>query len=162
MWSHGLIPSPAYARAKDACGWDSFLTNCTQDATHPGAACRLAAAAALKYVPSPLDPYDVLAPTCADSDDATAAAAADAAVMRDFPFLRQLRETHGAESTPVYNPCLAKLTPPYMRTAEVLEAVHVPRDAAAAARWPGTPRGWSYNQGVEGEKQALASAAAPP
>ena len=95
MWSHGLIPSPAYTRAKDACEWDHFLTNCTQDATHPSLQCRIAAASALRYVPSPLDPYDVLAPTCASGDGS-----ADAVVMREQPFLRRLRETHGADSTP--------------------------------------------------------------
>lgn len=149
MWSHGLVPSPAYAAAKDACNWDHFLTNCSQDATHPSLKCRAAAGAALKYVPSPLDPYDVLAPTCGDDG-------ADASVMRDQPFLRQLRATHGAASTPTYDPCLSKLTPPYMRRPDVLAAVHVPSGSKAAARWPGTPPGWGYNQGVEGEKQDIA------
>jgi hypothetical protein len=148
MWSHGFIPARAYAHAKDECGWDSFLTDCTQDATHPTAACRAAAAAALRYIPSPLDPYDVLAPTCAD-------AAADSTVMREQTFLRQLRATHGAANTPKYDPCLSHLAPGYMTRADVLAAVHVPA-AKSSGRWPGTAAGWSYNQGVEGEKKDIA------
>ena len=64
LWSHALIPSPAYVTAKRACHWDSFLSNCSMDATHPSSACAAATAKALRYVPSPLDPYNVLAPTC--------------------------------------------------------------------------------------------------
>ena len=69
MWSHGLIPALAYSKAKDLCNWDHFLTNCSQDATHPTLSCRAAAQEALRYVPSPLDPYDVLAPTCAEDGE---------------------------------------------------------------------------------------------
>ena len=153
MWSHGLIPALAYAKAKDACNWDHFLTNCTQDATHPSAPCHAAAQAALKYVPHPYDPYDVLAPTCATN--AEEAARADAAVMRDQPFLRRLRATHGAANTPTYDPCLSHLTPQYMNRDDVLKAVHVP-PAVATGNWPSTPSGWNYNQGVEGEKKDIA------
>ena len=150
MWSHGFIPAPAYVKAKDACGWDEIYTNCSKDFTHPSAECHAAAQAALKYVPSPLDPYDVLAPTCAEG-----AAEADATVMRDQPFLRRLRETHGADNTPTYNPCLSQLTPQYMNRPDVLDAIHVPK-AKRTGRWPSTPRGWHYNQGVEGEKKDIA------
>jgi len=146
MWSHGLIPAPAYANAKDACNWDSFLTNCSQDATHPSVACRTATRAATRYIPSPLDPYDVLAPTCGHDG-------ADAAVMADSAFLRRLRATHGANSTPVYDPCLSQLTPTYMNRKDVLAAVHVPEPPR---RWPTHPPGWSYAQGSDGEKKDIA------
>jgi len=148
MWSHGLIPSPAYTAARDACGWGSFLTDCRQDATHPSPACRAATSAALKYVPSPLDP------TCART--AADAAAADASVVRDQPFLRRLRETHGADSTPRYDPCLSDLTPAYMNRADVRAAVHAPPASLHERPWPTTPPGWHYNQGVAGEKADIA------
>lgn len=126
------------------------LRGSSQDATHPSAACRQATQEAVHFVPSPLDPYDVLAPTCAEG-----AAQADAVVMRDQPFLRRLRETHGVENTPTYNPCLSTLTPEYMNRADVLAAVHVPA-AKVTRKWPSTPRGWHYNQGVAGEKKDIA------
>ena len=64
---------------------------------------------------------------------------ADAFVMRDQPFLRQLRATHGANSTPTYDPCLSHLTPEYMNRPDVLSAIHVPA-SKATGRWPSTPR----------------------
>ena len=51
-------------QAHKACGWERFLSSCSEDFTHPSAECKSATGAALKYVPSPLDPYDVLAKTC--------------------------------------------------------------------------------------------------
>lgn len=60
MFSHGLIPAPAYDKAFRACGWVDFFSDCSRDYTHPDAACEAATQAAAKYIPSPLDPYDVL------------------------------------------------------------------------------------------------------
>ena len=39
-----------------------------KDFTHPTAACLAATKKCLQYVPSPLDPYNVLAPTCHDDE----------------------------------------------------------------------------------------------
>lgn len=64
MWSHGLIPQPAYSQAVKECGWEDFQSNCKKDFTHPSLLCKAATTKAVAYIPSPLDPYDVLAPTC--------------------------------------------------------------------------------------------------
>lgn len=147
MWSHGLLPSPAYVRAKDACGWDSFLSNCSQDATHPSLACKAATTEAVAYIPSPIDPYSVLAPTCQDG-----AGEADAHVVGSSPFLRTLRERHGGGLQ--YNPCMSRLSAPYMNLPAVLDAVHA--SDHYRGDWPRTPKGWSYNQGTSGEKADIA------
>jgi len=147
MWSHGLLPSPAYDRAKTVCGWDTFLSNCSKDFTHPSAECEAATAAALKYVPSPLDPYDVLAPTCQDKTGE-----ADAAVGEYTPALHALRRKYDLDLE--YDPCLSRLTAEYMNDAATLGAVHA--QAHYTRRWPSHPKGWSYNEGVEGAKQDIA------
>lgn len=146
LWSHALIPSPAYVRAKSVCGWDRFLSNCSLDATHPSAACTAATSAALRYVPSPLDPYDVLAPTCDTGGQA------DAVVQLRTPWLHSLRQRHGLELD--YDPCMSQLTPEYINQPSVLEAIHAPSNPGR--RWPHTPPGWSYDQSAAGEKQDIA------
>ena len=35
MYSHALIPAPAYEAARVACGWETFLSDCEKDFTHP-------------------------------------------------------------------------------------------------------------------------------
>ena len=111
---------------------------------------------------------DVIAPTChvsaAASNDAAEAdahaAAADALVAARHPFLRRLRERHGrgpGGPNPLsYNPCISHWTPKYMNRADVLEALHVDPKRAQQWPWPGDAPGWSYNQGVAGEKNDIA------
>ena len=58
-----------YAAAADACGWSTFYTDCNRDYTHPTPECEAATQKATKYIPSPIDPFDVLAPACVDQGD---------------------------------------------------------------------------------------------
>lgn len=51
LWSHALLPQKAYLASVKACGWDSFLTNCSRDFTHPSVECRVANTHAYHYVP---------------------------------------------------------------------------------------------------------------
>ena len=150
MWSHGLIPSGAYFKAVDACNWNQFFSNCEKDFTHPSAACLAATTAAVKFVPSPLDPYDVLAPTChtksADYLDG------EEYVKKNSPELMRIKEKYNMNVT--YNPCVRNWAPPYMNNKEVQAAIHVAGNVTR--EWPNTPPNWSYNQGTAGEKKDIA------
>jgi serine carboxypeptidase-like clade 2 len=65
MYTHGLLPQKAYVECFTICGWSDFLTNCTNSPfTHPSEACRMAAKRAQAYLPTNIDFYNVLAPTC--------------------------------------------------------------------------------------------------
>lgn len=43
LYTHALLPIDAYMKVNQACGWDNFLTNCTQDFTDPSQECKDAA-----------------------------------------------------------------------------------------------------------------------
>ena len=60
MYTHGLLPQPAYTAAHTACGWADFLlpSSCKKDFTHPNAACKNASHVAQQYLPETWDPYN--------------------------------------------------------------------------------------------------------
>lgn len=58
-----------YAAASSACGWSTFYTDCKRDYTKPSPECEAATRKATQYIPSPIDPFDVLAPACIDHTD---------------------------------------------------------------------------------------------
>lgn len=147
MWSHGLIPSDAYFASVDACGWNSFFSNCSKDFTHPTTACHTATQKAVSFVPSPLDPYNVLAPTCHND-----AEAGEEYVRRNSPGLIRLREKYNMNVS--YNPCINRWTPQYLNEPEVLKAIHV--DKHYTRHWPSDAKGWYYNEGPEGAKKDIA------
>jgi serine carboxypeptidase-like clade 2 len=154
MYSHALIPSPAYLAAKDACGWDTFLSDCAKDFTHPTPACLAATTAALKYVPSPLDPYNVLAKTCQAKAGHMLGAEADAEVVAYTPFLGEMRRRHGLDLE--YNPCISRWTAGYVNRPDVLKAIHADGHYSKLRQWPKHPIGWSYNEGPAGAKKDIA------
>ncbi len=151
MWSHGLIPAPVYQRAFDACGWADFFTNCSKDFTHPSKSCRDATQEAVNLVPTPLDFYDILVPTCHDSDKQSVGM-----THPHMPFLRHMRDTYGLDlgGASAYDPCLSALTSEYINQPNVLAAINA--KANPDRKWPGHPSNWGYNQGVEGEKKNIA------
>eukprot|EP01061_Rhynchopus_euleeides_P003466 TRINITY_DN12714_c0_g1_i1.p1 TRINITY_DN12714_c0_g1~~TRINITY_DN12714_c0_g1_i1.p1 ORF type:complete len:473 (+),score=213.43 TRINITY_DN12714_c0_g1_i1:37-1455(+) len=148
MWSHGLIPAEQYFAAVDACGWNDFFANCTKDFTHPTEKCKLAAANAVRFVPSPLDPYNVIAPTCHGDDERNG----EEFVKQYSPELIAMSKRLGMDVS--YNPCISNWTPKYMNTDEVLKAIHV--DTKVTRKWPNNAPGWNYNEGVEGAKKDIA------
>lgn len=154
MWSHALIPAEAYHHAFDVCDWNDFFRNCSKDFTHPSSACKKATTAAMQYIPSPLDPYNVLAPTCHEGSSRLDVQASDAHAVKQFPFLGKLRERHGLDSL-VYNPCINDWTPQYMNRADVLKALNVNPDRPQQWRWPGDAPGWEYNEGPLGAKKDI-------
>eukprot|EP00656_Telonema_subtile_P042700 TRINITY_DN4850_c0_g1_i2.p1 TRINITY_DN4850_c0_g1~~TRINITY_DN4850_c0_g1_i2.p1 ORF type:complete len:483 (-),score=87.57 TRINITY_DN4850_c0_g1_i2:257-1705(-) len=150
MYGHALIPSPAFDRAHKACGWETFLSDCSTDFTHPSPECLAATKAAVSYIPSPLDPYNVLVPTC--HHDAAQAALSDKYVSEYTPQLEQLRSKYGLDLQ--YNPCISSYTAGYLNRKDVLAAIHA--DAHYTRTWPAHPQGWEYNDGVEGAKKDIA------
>ena len=60
MYTHGLLPQPAYTAAHTACGWADFLlpSSCKKDFIHPNAACKNASHVAQQYLPETWDPYN--------------------------------------------------------------------------------------------------------
>eukprot|EP01052_Picozoa_sp_SAG31_P041486 SAG31_NODE_6303_length_2074_cov_1.864810_2_plen_365_part_00 len=55
MYTHALLPLPAYTACVRACGWDGptgFLQDCSKDFTHPSPTCKNATRAAQQYLPS--------------------------------------------------------------------------------------------------------------
>lgn len=147
MYGHGLIPSPAFDKAHKACGWERFLSSCSEDFTHPSAECKSATGAALKYVPSPLDPYDVLAKTC-QSD----ANKADEFVSQYTPHLAAMRSKYNMDIK--YNPCISHFTPEYLNRKDVLKSIHA--DEHYTRKWPAHPANWNYNEGPAGAKKDIA------
>lgn len=143
MWSHGLILAAAYSAAASACGWADFYTNCETDFTKPSAACEVATKKATSYVPSPLDPYDVLAPACLDNHGTDA-------VAELTPAMSRLGAKYGID----FNPCLSKMTPTYLNRPDVLKAIHA--DGHYTRTWPAHPDNWFYDQGPEGSKKDIA------
>lgn len=153
LYGHALIPSPAFDAAHRACGWGDFLSNCSKDFTHPSTECEAATQAALKYVPSPLDPYNVLAKTChSGTVGSAAAAAADDFVASYTPHLDAMRKKYGLDLE--YNPCISHWTSSYLNKKDVLKAIHA--DAHYTRPWPMHPLGWQYNEGPEGAKKDIA------
>jgi len=150
MYSHALIPAPAYEKARIACGWEDFLTDCDKDFTHPSGECLQATSAALEYVPSPLDPYNVLVKTC--HDDALRAAEADSHVARYTPHLDYMRKKFNLDIQ--YNPCISHYTADYLNRQDVLAAIHA--SDHYSRQWPEHPEGWNYNEGPEGAKKNIA------
>lgn len=149
MYGHALIPAVAYDAASKACGWGEMFSNCSRDFTHPSAACKQATKAASKYIPSPLDPYSVLAPTCQQRG---AKQEGERFVAEYTPALTRRRDELGLDIE--YNPCMSQLTGPYLNKPEVLKAIHA--DTHYTRKWPNHPSGWSYDQGTEGEKKDIA------
>lgn len=154
-WSHGLIPGDAYFAAVKACDWNSFFSNCTEDFTHPSLACKAATTKAVSYIPSPLDPYNILTPTCHEGSSRTNVKESDKWAVRHNPFLDKLRIRHGRTETLQYNPCIDNWTPIYMNRDDVLLALHVDPNRQQHWRWPGDAPGWYYNDGVEGTKKDI-------
>ena len=88
MFTHHIVVNTTddrYAAASDACGWSTFYTDCKRDYTHPTPECEAATRKASQYIPSPIDPFDVLAPACIDHGDG-----ADEAVAQLAPGLAHL------------------------------------------------------------------------
>jgi len=152
MWSHGLIPAKAYLTAHSACGWESFFTDCGHDFTHPTQECINATQAAVGLIPSPLDPYNVLVPTCHSE------LSSKYNMKRPLhPFLRHMQEKYQIEIND-YDPCISDMTPEYINDPEVLTAIHALKSGEALKRqWPSTPDNWGYNQGSAGEKKNIAT-----
>jgi carboxypeptidase C (cathepsin A) len=150
MWSHGLIPQPAYAAAVKACKWDTFQGDCAKDFTHPTIECKAATMKATKYIPSPLDPYDVLAPTCQPGDGTRSEG--DAFVSAYTPQLDALRKANNLSLS--YDPCIKTFTNKYMNQPAVLKAIHA--DKGDGRKWPEHPRGWKYDEGPAGAKNDIA------
>ena len=109
MYSHALIPAPAYEAARVACGWETFLSDCEKDFTHPTKSCVAATQKAVQYIPSPLDPYKVLVKTCHKSSSSSSPfadpAAADKFVSEYTPHLDAMRKKYGLDIE--YNPCIS-------------------------------------------------------
>ena len=140
LWNHGLIPLKEYTEARDACGWEAFLTECTQDFTHPSSECVAATTAAVNYMPSPLDPYNVLVPTChEDDEDESKMQERDAHIAKQFPFLADFRLRHGLQDSLkfTYDACINNLTPKYMNRKDVTAAVNIDPDHDTDGKWPG-------------------------
>ncbi|GAB5364640.1 hypothetical protein AAMO2058_000987100 [Amorphochlora amoebiformis] len=155
LWSHGLIPADEYVKANNACGWNQFYVDCQRDFTHPSQACITATEQALRHLPTPLDFYDVLAPTCHSVESEDSDEALPAFENISLPFLRHLERKFNLDTTQrPYNPCLSKLSPEYVNQNEVLEAIHAKTNRRR--EWPSLPSGWSYNQGSLGEKKDIA------
>eukprot|EP01064_Diplonema_japonicum_P039072 TRINITY_DN9702_c0_g5_i1.p1 TRINITY_DN9702_c0_g5~~TRINITY_DN9702_c0_g5_i1.p1 ORF type:complete len:464 (+),score=157.16 TRINITY_DN9702_c0_g5_i1:43-1434(+) len=146
MWSHGLIPAPQYFKAVDACGWNQFFNNCSKDFTHPSPACLDATSKATQRIPSPLDPYNVLVPTCHGNNEG------EKFVKEYTPQFYEMTKKLGTNIT--YNPCISDWTAKYMNRPDVLKAVHA--DVHYTRKWPNHPAGWYYNEGVEGAKKDIA------
>jgi len=142
MWSHGLIPLEAYTDSVNECGWDRFLTNCSEDFTHPTASCKAATSKAVRYIPRVMDPYDILAPTCHDN------ANGDAFVSEYTPFLAAFRKKYGLDVS--FDPCLSEYTSIYLNNPDVIKAIHA--DKHYERKWPRHPTGWRYGD----EKQNIA------
>ncbi|KAJ9436843.1 Serine carboxypeptidase 24 [Diplonema papillatum] len=149
-WSHALIPSIPYFAAVEACGWNDFFSNCSRNFTQPTAACEAATSKAANYIPSPLDPYNVLAPTCHGNEEQRQAG--EDFVAQYTPHLLRFREKYNLSLE--YNPCISTFTPKYMNRPDVMKAIHA--DKYATRIWPSLPSGWSYNQGFLGEKNDIA------
>lgn len=143
MWSHGLIPAAAYSAAAQACGWVNFYSDCQTDFTKPTDACVAATTKATSYVPSPIDPFDVLAPACTEPEGR-------AVVEELSPSLVRLGKKYGID----FNPCLSRLTPTYLNRPDVLRAIHA--DVHYTRTWPAHPKNWFYNEGVLGAKKDIA------
>ena len=145
LWSHALLPQTAWLRSNAACDWNSFLSNCSMDATTPSTACKIAGDEAYRYVPKTWDPYNVNAPTCHDEEEGAIRRGIKIIRGRDFveeytPFLKQWRERHGVDTQ--YNPCINNWSPQYMNRRDVLEAVHV--HDHYTREWPRHPKEWTY------------------
>eukprot|EP01059_Diplonema_ambulator_P034346 TRINITY_DN7634_c0_g1_i1.p1 TRINITY_DN7634_c0_g1~~TRINITY_DN7634_c0_g1_i1.p1 ORF type:complete len:471 (+),score=157.78 TRINITY_DN7634_c0_g1_i1:63-1475(+) len=151
MWSHGLIPESAYFASVAACGWNDFFSNCSKDFTHPSEACQAATNAAVNYIPSPLDPYDVLVPTCHTQSTVEEGTKY---VKEHTPEFHKMMMRLGASANITYNPCLNNWTPKYMNRPDVLKAIHA--DVHYTRQWPDHPVGWYYNEGPDGAKKDIA------
>jgi len=66
MYEHGLLPQASYIKARDACNWTNFLTDCDDQGHYsdPSSLCKAATTAALEYIPQNIDLYDIYAPVC--------------------------------------------------------------------------------------------------
>ena len=117
-YQHGLLPQPAYLAAEKACGWAGYLTDCGNETFYdtPSDACKAATTAALRYLPSNLDPYDVTAPTCQGS------ALGAAHVRANAPFLERLKLDYGLDVS--FDPCLSDYVETYLNRADVQAAIH--------------------------------------
>ena len=147
MYGHGLIPALPYDAARKACGWENFLSECEKDFTHPTTECQEATKKAVSFVPSPLDPYNVLAKTCHEKANAS-----DHFVKSYTPFLHHMREKYELDIE--YNPCISHLTPEYLNRKDVLKAIHA--DTHYTREWPNHPENWYYNEGPLGAKKDIA------
>jgi len=113
-WSHGLIPQHIYTPCVTACGWDSFLTNCSNYFLNPSPECINATTTAWNYLPTNIDFYDVLAPTCtSDVIDSYLY------VSRWHKKIAKLRD-----SLPFY-PCIRDFMSSYLNNPTVQTAIHV-------------------------------------
>merc|ERR1711907_874474 len=106
-----------------------------------------ATSTALEYVPSPLDPYNVLVPTC--HDDAELSKQADTMVSEYTPHLNYMRQKYNLDIE--YNPCISHYTSDYLNRQDVLKAIHA--DSHYTRKWPEHPPLWSYNEGPAGAKK---------
>jgi hypothetical protein len=149
LWSHALLPQPAWVKSYAACDWDQFLTNCSRDFTHPNAACRAANTAAYQYIPHTWDPYNIYAPTCHRHESTADHISGADFVAQYTPFLQYLKDEYSLDTN--YNPCMDNWTPEYMNQESVLKAIHAYDHYTR--HYPSHPSGWSY--GSETENIAL-------
>ncbi|KAH3762400.1 serine carboxypeptidase [Pelomyxa schiedti] len=130
MYTHGLIPVKTYGEASEICNWGSYLSDCTGNYTNPSSECLSATEKCLRYIPSNLDLYNVLAPVCLTST----ATERVKYVSSWNPLIKLTAELQEKKATrnPVatasydydYDPCLEDYTTTYLNLPEVQSAIH--------------------------------------
>jgi len=119
MYNHALIPQANYSTCVAACGWDSFLTNCSNiPFVNPSPQCQVATKAAISYLPSVIDLYDIYAPVCHSTDRTK---------MQDmYRYTRQWNrvfQKYLPHDVP-YVPCIDNYLTDYLNQETVQNAIH--------------------------------------
>ena len=138
FYGHGLISHASYVDVFQKCDFFKYMTDCSASFLNKTDECQMAISAALKELPSHLDPYDVDAEICIQNgyDGAaeelryTSKWSGVSSFFHDSLLVeartnRALRSPIKYEQENIVDPCLKTYMPLYLNREDVQKALHV-------------------------------------
>ena len=137
FFGHGLISHETYVDVYQKCDYLNYLTDCSASFLNKTDECQMAIAAALKELPSPIDPYNVDADVCLQNGydgaaeellytskwNGLSAFVHDSLVAEASKGSR--RSPVSYEQQNIVDPCLKSYMPLYLNRPDVQKALHV-------------------------------------